>query len=42
MFTCTKLVKICGKLVTTDVAGVRSEAERFEVVQKSYSMQIVK
>lgn len=38
VFTRPKLVKICGELVTTDVAGVRSEAERFEVVHKSYSM----
>lgn len=42
VFICTKLVKICGELVTTDVAGVRREAERFEVVRKNYPVQIVK
>ena len=42
VFTCAKLVKICGELVTTDVAGIRGEAGRFEVVHKSCPMQIVK
>lgn len=41
-FTCTKLAKIYEDLVTTGVAGIRGEAERFEVVHKRCFMQILK
>lgn len=41
-FICTKLVKSYRVLVTTDAAGVRYEAERFKVMYKKCSRQILK
>ena len=41
-FTCAKLVQVCGELFTTDMAGRRGTAERFEVVHKRCSMLRVK
>lgn len=41
-FICAKLVKGYRILIATDVAGVRDEAERFKVMHKRCSRQILK